>query len=243
MSNVIVWDIETVPDLKGFAAANGHIGKSDDEVRAELGDKFPKHIYHSIICIGALVAHREDSSHWIVDALGAPHVGERSEKELIASFVDKIAALSPQLVTFNGSSFDLPVLRYRAMVHGVAAPGLAARQYFHRYTEDAVDLCEVLSSFSSQAKATLHEICRVMGLPGKPDGMTGAEVEKYYRDGHIREIAEYCESDVLITYRVWLRYELFRARLSDAPFQQSEANLADFVKARGSTKPHLACLM
>ena len=193
--------------------------------------------------IGALVAHREDGGRWTVDALGAPHVGERSEKELIASFVDKIAALSPQLITFKGSSFDLPVLRYRAMVHGVAAPGLAARPYFHRYTEDAVDLCDVLSSFSSQAKATLHEICRVMGLPGKPDGMTGAEVGKYYRDGHIREIAEYCESDVLITYRVWLRYELFRGRLSDAPFQQSEANLADFVKARGNTKPHLACLM
>jgi predicted PolB exonuclease-like 3'-5' exonuclease len=127
MINVIVWDIETVPDLKGFAAANGHVAKSDDEVRAELGDKFPKHIYHSIICIGALVAHRENGGHWIVDALGAPHVGERTEKELIASFVDKIAALSPQLVTFNGSSFDHPVLRYRAMVHGVAAPGLAAR--------------------------------------------------------------------------------------------------------------------
>ena len=111
MSNVIVFDIETVPDLKGFAAANGHVGKTDDEVRAELGDKFPKHIYHSIICIGALVAHREDGGYWTVDALGAPHVGERPEKELIASFVDKIAALSPQLVTFNGSSFDLPVLR------------------------------------------------------------------------------------------------------------------------------------
>jgi predicted PolB exonuclease-like 3'-5' exonuclease len=130
--------------------------------------------------IGALVAHREDGGRWTVDALVVPHVGERSEKELIASFVDKIAALSPQLVTFNGSSFDLPVLRYRAMVHGVAAPGLAARPYFHQYTEDAVDLCDVLSSFSSQAKATLHELCRVMGLPGKPDGMTGAEVEKYY---------------------------------------------------------------
>jgi len=243
MSNVIVWDVETVPDLKGFATANGHLGKSDDEVRAELGDKFPKHIYHSIICIGALVAHREDSGHWTVDALGAPHVGERPEKELIASFVDKIAALSPQLVTFNGSSFDLPVLRYRAMVHGVAAPGLAARPYFNRYTDDAIDLCDVLSSFSSQAKATLHELCRVMGLPGKPDGMTGAEVEKYYRDGHIREIAEYCESDVLNTYRVWLRYELFRGQLSDAAFQASEASLADFVKARGNTKPHLTCLM
>jgi hypothetical protein len=56
MNNVIVWDIETVPDLKGFAAANGHDGKADDEIRAAMGDKFPKHIYHSIICIGALVS-------------------------------------------------------------------------------------------------------------------------------------------------------------------------------------------
>jgi hypothetical protein len=132
MSNVIVWDLETVPDIQGFAAANGHDGKSDDEVRAELGDKFPKHIYHSIICIGALVAHREEGGRWTVDALGAPHIGERSEKELIASFVDRIAALSPQLVTFNGSSFDLPVLRYRAMVHGVAAPGLGLERTFRR---------------------------------------------------------------------------------------------------------------
>jgi predicted PolB exonuclease-like 3'-5' exonuclease len=103
---------------------------------------------------------------------------------LIASFVDKIAALSPQLVTFNGSSFDLPDLRYRAMVYGVAAPGLCARPYFNRYTEDATDVCDVLSSFSSQAKVRLPKLCRVMGLPGKPDGMSGAEVEKYYRDGH-----------------------------------------------------------
>jgi 3'-5' exonuclease len=178
-----------------------------------------------------------------VDALGAPHVGERSEKALIASFVDRIAELSPQLVTFNGSSFDLPVLRYRAMVHGVTAPGLCARPYFNRYTDDAVDLCDVLSSFSSQAKATLHELCRLMGLPGKPDGMTEAEVEKYYHDGHIREIAEYCESDVLNTYRVWLRYELFRGSLSDVQFQASEASLIEFVRVRGNTKPHLAGLM
>ncbi len=123
-ASVIVWDIETAPDLKGFAAANGHDGKSDDDVRAAMGDKFPKHIYHSIICIGALAAHQENG-HWVVDALGAPHVGARSEKALISSFVDRIAQLAPQLITFNGSSFDLPVLRYRAMVHGVAAPGLS----------------------------------------------------------------------------------------------------------------------
>src|SRR6516165_2888923 len=86
MSNVIIWDIETVPDLKGFAAANGHAGKSDDEIRAAMGDKFPKHIYHSIVCIGALVAHRENGGPWVIDALGAPHVGERPEKALISSF-------------------------------------------------------------------------------------------------------------------------------------------------------------
>src|SRR5437588_12522487 len=217
-TSVIVWDLETIPDLKGFAAANGHDGKSDDEIRAAMGDKFPKHIYHSIICIGALIAHQEDGV-WAIDALGAPHIGERSEKALIASFVDRIAELSPQLVTFNGSSFDLPVLRYRAMAHGIAAPGLASRPYFNRYTEDALDLCDVLSSFSHQGKATLHELCRVMGLPGKPDGMSGAEVEQYFRDGRIREIAEYCESDVVNTYRLWLRYELFRGRLSLADFQ------------------------
>jgi hypothetical protein len=153
--SVIVWDLETVPDLAGFAAAHDLAGKPDIEVREAIGDKFPKHIYHSIVCIGALIAHRE-SDHWAVDAVGAPHLGERTEKQLITAFCDKIAELSPQLVTFNGNSFDLPVLRYRAMVHGVSAPGLSTRPYFHRYTEDAVDLCDALSSFSSQGKATLH---------------------------------------------------------------------------------------
>jgi predicted PolB exonuclease-like 3'-5' exonuclease len=71
---VIVWDLETVPDLRGFATANDLVGKTDDEVRAAIGDKFPKHIYRSIVCIGALVAHRE-ADHWAVDALGAPHAG------------------------------------------------------------------------------------------------------------------------------------------------------------------------
>jgi hypothetical protein len=101
MPNVIVWDIETIPDISGFAAANNLLGKSAEEVRAAMGDKFPKHIYHSIVCIGALIAH-QDGDHWVVEALGAPHVGERSEGELIASFVDRIAELKPQLVTFNG---------------------------------------------------------------------------------------------------------------------------------------------
>jgi predicted PolB exonuclease-like 3'-5' exonuclease len=89
-SSVIVWDLETVPDLGGFAFANDLFGKSEVEVREAIGEKFPKHIYHSIICIGALIAHREPD-HWEVDAVGAPHVSERTEKQLITSFGDKIA--------------------------------------------------------------------------------------------------------------------------------------------------------
>ena len=112
--SVLVWDLETVPDLAGFAAANELVGKPEADIREVLGNKFPKHIYHTIVCIGALVACRE-SDRWAVDALGAPHVGERSEKQLIAAFCDKIAGLAPQLVTFNGDFLDLPFLRYRAM--------------------------------------------------------------------------------------------------------------------------------
>jgi predicted PolB exonuclease-like 3'-5' exonuclease len=236
--HVIVWDLETVPDLNGFAAANDLVGKTDEEIREAIGDKFPKQIYHSIVCIGALVAHKERDC-WAVDAVGAPHVGERTEKQLISAFVEKIAELNPQLVTFNGNTFDLPVLRYRAMINGVSAPGLSARPYFNRYTEDALNLCDALSSFSSQARATLDEISKIMGMPGKPDGMKGSEVAAYYRAGRIKEIADYCETDIVNTYRVWLRYELFRGNLSPIQFQLSEQKIGEFIKAHADTKQHL----
>jgi hypothetical protein len=61
------------------------------------------------------------------------------------------------------------------MIHGVAAPGLAARLYFSRYTEDAVDLCEFLSSFAPHAKASLNELSKIMGMPGKPAGIDGTK--------------------------------------------------------------------
>ena len=117
------------------------------------------------------------------------------------------------------------------MIHAVAAPGLTARPYFNRYTEDALDLCDVLSSFAPHTKASLNELSRIMGLPGKPDSMDGTEVERYFLDGKIKEIADYCESDVVNTYRVWLRHELFRGKLSpNRSFNSANKILANSSK-------------
>jgi 3'-5' exonuclease len=185
MSSLIVWDLETVVDVQGFAVANKLTGKTEAEINEVIGTKFAKHLYHSIVCIGAVIA-RHTELGWSVVSIGAPHVGSRTEQELITAFVDKIAELKPKLVSFNGHAFDLPVLRYRAMINGVSAPGLTMRPYFNRYTEDAIDLCDVLSSFNSGARASLDEISRIMSLPGKPEGIDGSEVRQLFLDGKIR---------------------------------------------------------
>ena len=218
---VMVWDIETVPDVEGHARANGLVGRPLDEIRESMGDGFPKPALHAIVSVGALVAERWPDGYRVLN-VGASHVGEKSERELIEAFVREVGRSSPRLVTFNGSSFDLPVLRYRAMLHQISAPELLARSYFHRFTEDAVDLCDVLASFGSSSRISLNEIGGVIGLPQKPDGINGTEVESLFRDGRIGEIADYCANDVIITYRLWLRYQLFRGRIDRNQFETSE---------------------
>jgi predicted PolB exonuclease-like 3'-5' exonuclease len=240
--HVIVWDLETVPDLGAFARMKGMEEESDETIRSALGSGFPKHPLHKIVCIGALVASRQ-SSGWQLDALGAPHMGKRSEAELISTFVERIGELRPQLVTYNGNSFDLPVLRYRAMANRVSAAGLLARPYFYRYSEDALDLCDVLASYGSSTKVKLDEICRIIGLAGKPPGVDGSQVEALVNAGQIEEVARYCESDVLNTYRLWLVYEHFRGTINTAELEWSEAQAGDFVRTRRSADLHLQATM
>jgi predicted PolB exonuclease-like 3'-5' exonuclease len=187
-ASIIGWDLETVPDLRAAARMLSIEHATDEEVRTALGTGFPRHPLHQIVCIGALVAERQPEG-WEVRQLGAPHVGQRSEAELIRSFIERVGELRPQMITFNGHSFDLPVLRYRAMVNRVSGAGLMVRSYFHRYTEDALDLCDVFSSYSSGAKVKLDEICKIVGLPGKPSGIDGGGVEAMVRAGQIGEVA------------------------------------------------------
>ena len=79
-----------------------------------------------------------------------------------------------------------------------------------------------------------------MGLPGKPEGIDGGEVERYFLEGKIKEIADYCETDIVNTYRVWLRYELFRGQALTDPVSIQRAKARRIHKAHGDTKQHLA---
>jgi 3'-5' exonuclease len=239
---VIVWDLETVPDLAAAARMLDLGDAPEADVRQALGPDFPKHPLHKIACIGALIASRQPEG-WRVDALGAPHIGDRSEGELISAFVEKIGELRPQLVTFNGHSFDLPVLRYRAMVNRVAAGGLLVRPYFHRYSEDAVDLCDVLGSYVPGLRVKLDEVSKILGFTGKPEGIDGSRVEGLVLAGQIGEVARYCESDVLNTYRIWLVYELFRGSITAKELDWSEAQIREFAASRKATNPYLAVVL
>jgi predicted PolB exonuclease-like 3'-5' exonuclease len=161
---------------------------------------------------------------------------------LIRDFIEKIGQLRPQLVTFNGHSFDLPVLRYRAMVNRIPAAGLQVRQYFHRYTEDALDLCDVLGSYVPGAKVKLDDVSKILGLSGKPADIDGSRVEEMVLAGQIEEVARYCESDVLNTFRIWLIYELFRGSVTLEELDWSEKRIQDFVATRKAPSQHLSAV-
>src|SRR5262245_759205 len=239
-SCVIVWDLETIPDLEAFARMTGNVGQSAKDLTEELGSWFRPLPLHKIVCIGALIAERAPGG-WLVRSLGAPSVGERTEAELIEAFANRVGELRPTLVSYNGHGFDLPVLRYRAMANLVHAPGLNAMGYFRRYGDEAVDLCDVLSSFDSRARVKLDALCKVLDLPGKPEGIDGGSVYQMVKDGQLNQVRDYCEADVVATYRVWLRYELFRGGLTRQEHDASEMALAAFVQDTG--KPHLERLL
>ena len=242
MPHVLVFDLETVPDLACVARMHGLDEQDEAACRDALGEKFPRLPLHKIVCIGALIAERQDGV-WKIVSLGAPHMGERSEAEILQAFVNRIEEFRPQMVTWNGSAFDLPVLRYRAMINRVSALGLECRRYFYRYSDDCLDLCDCLSSFDARGKVSLNDMSLALGFPGKPQDINGGEVDRYVRESRIADVAAYCETDVVSTYRVWLVHELFRGTLTREEFEASEECLSEFVRERVGVKPHLKHLL
>ena len=125
------------------------------------------------------------------------------------------------------------------MINRVPSAGLQVRPYFHRYTDDTLDLYEVLASYDARAKMKLDELSKIMGLAGKPTGVDGSQVEGLVNEGRIAEVAAYCETDLLNTFRLWLLYEVFCGALSPEGLAQSETNLVESVKRHRASKPHL----
>ncbi|MCB1960252.1 MAG: 3'-5' exonuclease [Rhodocyclaceae bacterium] len=230
MSSVLVFDIETIPDVAGLRRLHDLPDDlADDEVaeyafqkrRAAVGNDFLPHYLHRVVTISCVF---RDLKQFRVFSLSEP---EDDEAGIIQRFFDGIERFTPQIVSWNGGGFDLPVLHYRGMLHGVSAPrywemgsgdahdarDFKWNNYISRYHSRHLDLMDLLALYQPRANAPLDELAKLMGFPGKL-GMDGSAVWGAYRDGRIGEIRDYCETDVVNTYLVYLRFQRMRGAMS-----------------------------
>jgi predicted PolB exonuclease-like 3'-5' exonuclease len=233
----LAFDIETVPDVSGIRRLY-ELPESlpDREVaeiafqkrRTQTGSDFLPPQLQRVAVISCVLREAEGIK---VFSIGEP---DTPEKEALQRFFDGIEKLVPQLVSWNGGGFDLPVLNYRALLHGVAAPkfwdqgeddrDFRFNSYIGRYHARHLDLMDVLAMYQPRNNAPLDEVAQLAGLPGKI-GVGGAQVWPAYLDGRIAEIRDYCEADTANTYLLYLRFQKLRGTLTDAQYGQECALL------------------
>jgi predicted PolB exonuclease-like 3'-5' exonuclease len=237
MTPTLVFDVETVPDVDGLRSVHKLPAElSDDAVldwiaqqrRAQTGNDFLPVLYQKIVAIACVL--RDDGG------LKAASVGTRddAEPELIRRFFDLIDRHTPQLVSWNGSGFDLPVLNHRALIHGCCAAkfwdwgdddrDFKFNSYLGRYHTRHIDLMDVLSMYQPRNYAGLDAVARLCGFPGKL-GMDGAAVLAAVRAGRIDDVRRYCETDVMNTYLLYVRFRQLRGELTAGEYA-SEMSMA-----------------
>lgn len=246
--NTLIFDIETVPDVAGGRRLYGLDGL-DDAAAAEAmfklrrqetgGSDFLRHSLQRVVCISAVLRTRDGIKVW---SLGEASAGEA---ELIQRFFAGIERYSPTLVSWNGSGFDLPVLHYRALIHGVQAPAYwdqgeynrdaKFNNYLGRFHARHIDLMDLLAGYQARAVQPLDQIATLLGLPGKM-GMDGGQVWSSFLAGDIAGIRHYCETDVLNTYLVYLRFQHLRGHLDAAALASEQQLLRDWLAA--ANQPH-----
>jgi 3'-5' exonuclease len=252
MMPVMVFDIETVPDVDGGRRIHGFEGLSDEDTARALmqlrvqktGSDFLAHHLHRIVAISVVLATRDRLAVWSLGDEDAP------ESELVARFFEGLERYTPTLVTWNGGGFDLPVLHYRALLHGVSAPRywdtgdddreFRFNNYLSRFHWRHLDLMDVLAGYQMRANAPLDEVASLLGFPGKM-GMSGAKVWDAYLAGDIRGIRNYCETDVLNTYLVYLRFERLRGRVSEQGLADELQRVRTLLSE--STETHLTAFL
>lgn len=247
--NILVFDIETIPDVDLGRRLYGLDGLSDEQVakamftlrRNVTGGEFLSLEQQRVVAISCVLRSREGLRVW---SLGDP---SSTEGELIERFYDGIEKFTPDLVSWNGSGFDLPVLHYRALRAGIQATrywqtgdddsAFRYNNYLSRYHWRHTDLMDVLSGFQSRARVSLENAACLLGLPGKL-GFSGAQVWETWLAGDVVRIRRYCETDVLNTYLVYLRFQLMRGHLT----QEQHVEEVEKVKVvlRAGKEPHFA---
>jgi predicted PolB exonuclease-like 3'-5' exonuclease len=232
LSPVLVFDIETVPDIAGLRRLHDMDSSLSDHDVAETafqlrrqshGNDFLPHYLQRVLVISCALHDRESFKVWSLGANG------ESEGEIIQRFFDGIEKYTPQLVSWNGGGFDLPVLHYRGLMHGVKASrywdmGEDDREfkwnnYISRYHQRHLDLMDLLAIYQGRANAPLDALAQLMGFPGKL-GMDGSAVWGAFQDGRLEDIWRYCETDVVNTYLVFLRFQLMRGALATEQHDQ-----------------------
>jgi len=207
----LVLDIETVPDGDLFSAPEPAPG-------AEKA--FPPLFACKPVVIGLL---------WLDQDFACKRIGTvgdgKDEAGMIADFAEFMISRRPHVVTWNGRSFDLPVLALRALRHGISLPWYYHRDFQYRYTEEGhLDLCDALSSHGAARLTSLGAAARLIGLPGK-DGLDGSQVEGLYQAGRIEVLRQYCLSDVAQTAFLFLRYRLLAGQLLLPDYRRAAAAL------------------
>ena len=246
--NVLVFDIETVPDTELGRRLYGVTDLDDEAVgrimffkqRQARQTEFLPLVQHRIVAI-SVVLRTADELH--VFSLGDP---DAPEQEIVQRFFDGLDRYAPDLVSWNGSGFDLPVLHYRALLHGVNAErywetgendrDFRFNNYLSRFHWRHLDLMDVLAGFQIGGRASLEQVAMLLGFPGKL-GMSGEQVWDRYLAGEIAAIRNYCETDVLNTYLIFLRFQLTRGLLDESRMETELARVE--AKLEQSTSPHL----
>jgi 3'-5' exonuclease len=250
--STLVFDIETVPDVALGRRLYGLGDLPDEQVakamfalrRQDTGSDFLPLEQHRVVAVSCLLRSAEGLKLWSLGDQGSP------EGELVQRFFDGIEKLSPDLVSWNGSGFDLPVLTYRGLRANVQAKrfwetgeedqAFRYNNYLSRYHRRHTDLMDVLSGFQSRGRVSLKNMATLLGLPGKL-GFDGGQVWDAWRAGDIAGIRNYCETDVLNTWLIYLRFAQLRGALSPEQHTDEVQRVRSYLAA--SKDPHLGAFL
>ena len=248
MTPILVFDLETIPDCPGIRKLYDlPADLPDHEVaevafqkrRAKSGNDFlPPHLQR--VAVISCVLRNDEGLR--VFSIGEPESGEAAA---IQRFFDGIDKYVPQLVSWNGRGFDMPVLAARGVIHGVTAAcfwdtgadnkDFKWSNYINRFHDRHLDLMDVLSLYGGGRGSPLDELAKLSGFPGKL-GMDGSEVWASYLEGGIASIRDYCETDVVNTYLLFLRFQQMRCALSPERYAAECALVREMIQKRA--EPH-----